>query len=103
MKKIQVRMEYDDLFVEAYLLDSNKDAIYLDESLVWIAGIKPLDKIGKYYLKEDGVIISDIHNKENVSIEMIVEKMKTISLYEYIINHFDRTHDINFDILGLIK
>ncbi len=52
MKKIQVRMNYDQSkFVEAYLLDSNKNAINVDVCMVWIAGVKPLDKIGKFYFR----------------------------------------------------
>ncbi|MEC1697780.1 hypothetical protein [Schinkia azotoformans] len=98
MKEVKVLFDLESGIVEqqAFLIDEN-NVIYLDDfdNSIYLQGVEPTEKEGVYKEDESGFIIlgsydKSIEDQEN-EVKRIVNVMKDISLYDFIINHLDRS------------
>ncbi len=90
----------------AYLINEN-NIIYFDHfgKVLCLQSVKATDKEGVYRNDETAEVILGVYDSTPVDqdeeIEKVLNLMKNMSLYEFLVNHFDRSEPI--DDFALVK
>ncbi|HHW36129.1 MAG TPA: hypothetical protein GXX18_02325 [Bacillales bacterium] len=102
MKKVDVMFELEAgiVFQQGFLIDKN-NVMYFDDSdnSLNLQGVKPTEREGIYNRDGRSFIVLGYYdesvNNQEKEIERVLNAMKKMTLYEFMVNHFGRGLDID--------
>ncbi|MEC1772314.1 hypothetical protein [Schinkia azotoformans] len=102
MKEVKVLFDLESGIVEqqAFLVDDS-NVMYFDDfdNSIYLQGVKQTEKEDVYKVDGTALLIIGVYDKpvknEQNEIERVVKLMKNMTLYDYILNHFDRSEGID--------
>ncbi|MEC1726905.1 hypothetical protein P9E34_19530 [Schinkia azotoformans] len=102
MKKVKVLFDLESGTVEqqAFLFDDS-NVMYFDnfDNSIYLQGVDPTEKEDIYKVDGTALLVIGKYDKpvknEQKEIERVLKLMKNTTLYDYIINHFDRSEGID--------
>ncbi|WP_379675472.1 hypothetical protein [Fictibacillus phosphorivorans] len=100
MKKVTayIHIENDLKPVEGYLLDSS-NVIYIGEGSLKVVGVKLEDLI--YKQNTGHIILGEVPKgiSEELLVQSVINRLKNTTMYDYLLNSWDRAEDIDFDFI----
>jgi hypothetical protein len=100
MKKVTVHININNQLeeFEGYLLDST-NVIYIGEGSLKIVGVQLED--WKYKQTTSHIILGEVPKgiSEELLIYSVINRMKNTTVYDFLLNSWDRSEDIDFDFI----
>jgi hypothetical protein len=101
MKKVTIYIELEKSLhpVEGHLLDSS-NVIYVGEGSLKIVGVKLED--WKYVQNTSHIILGKVPENinEELLVHSVINRLKNTTMYDFFLNQFDRSEDIDFEFVN---
>jgi hypothetical protein len=100
LQPVKLSLGYTSDLVKGFLLDET-NALYvdLDQELLYLVGVSKSNLDGIYLQTTVNIALGKATNNRPSTISNAVIKLKQITFMDYLLNHHDRTEDIDFDLI----